>query len=71
MFRQVSVPILGIVENMSWFICGSCGHEAHIFGQGGAARTAADMGMELLGQVRKRWLLAAGVQLRKRWQRCS
>ena len=34
MFRQVQVPILGIVENMSWFICGNCGHEAHIFGSG-------------------------------------
>ena len=36
MFRKVEVPVLGIVENMSLFVCPSCGHEAHIFGHGGA-----------------------------------
>ncbi|KAL4446844.1 hypothetical protein ABPG77_008088 [Micractinium sp. CCAP 211/92] len=51
MFRQVNVPILGIVENMSWFICGNCGHESHPFGSGGAEKAAADMEMELLGKI--------------------
>lgn len=51
MFRKVNVPILGIVENMSYFVCGGCGTEAHVFGHGGAARTAEEMGMDLLGEV--------------------
>ena len=51
MFRTVSVPTLGIVENMSFYICPSCAHEAHIFGHGGAARTGQELNMELLGQV--------------------
>ncbi|KAI3434756.1 hypothetical protein D9Q98_002816 [Chlorella vulgaris] len=51
MFRKVNVPILGIVENMSWFICGSCGHESHPFGSGGAEQAAADLDMELLGKI--------------------
>lgn len=51
MFRKVAVPILGIVENMSYFVCGGCGAEAHVFGHGGAVRTAAEMGMDVLGEV--------------------
>lgn len=51
MFRQVSVPILGVVENMSYFICGNCGHEAHIFGSGGAEKAAREMDVEVLGKV--------------------
>ena len=51
MFRKVNIPILGIVENMSWFICGNCGTEAHVFGHGGAARTAQDMGLDVLGNI--------------------
>ena len=51
MFKKVNVPILGIVENMSWFICGSCGTEAHVFGHGGAAKTAETMGLPLLGEI--------------------
>ncbi|KAL4434042.1 hypothetical protein ABPG75_000483 [Micractinium tetrahymenae] len=51
MFRKVNVPILGIVENMSWFICVNCGHESHPFGSGGAEKAAADMDMELLGKI--------------------
>lgn len=41
----------GIVENMSWFVCGNCGAESHPFGSGGAEKAAADMRMELLGKV--------------------
>lgn len=51
MFRKVNVPILGIVENMSWFICGNCGTEAHVFGHGGASKTAETMGLEVLGEI--------------------
>jgi ATP-binding protein involved in chromosome partitioning len=52
MFRKVAVPALGIVENMSFYVCPGCGQEAHIFGHGGAARTGQELGMELLGQAR-------------------
>lgn len=51
MFRKVDVPVLGIVENMSMFICPNCGHESHIFGHGGAKREAEKLGMEFLGEV--------------------
>ena len=51
MFRKVSVPVLGIVENMSTHICSGCGHEEPIFGAGGGAQMAADFGVELLGQL--------------------
>lgn len=51
MFRTVAVPTLGIVENMSFYVCPGCGDEAHIFGHGGAARTGQELNMELLGQV--------------------
>jgi ATP-binding protein involved in chromosome partitioning len=51
MFEKVGIPILGIVENMSIHICPQCGHESHIFGEGGAARMAKDYGTELLGQL--------------------
>lgn len=58
MFRNVRVPILGIIENMSCYLCPNCGHKAHIFGQDGAKRTAEDFNMELLGQVSTPYLLA-------------
>jgi ATP-binding protein involved in chromosome partitioning len=51
MFEKVNVPILGIVENMSTHICSNCGHEEHIFGEGGAQRMSSDFGVELLGQL--------------------
>ena len=51
MFRKVDVPVLGIVENMSMFVCPNCGHESHIFGHGGARREADKLGMEFLGEV--------------------
>jgi len=51
MFEKVGIPILGIVENMSIHICPNCGHESHIFGEGGAARMSKDYGTELLGQL--------------------
>jgi len=51
MFEKVGIPILGIVENMSVHFCPNCGHESHIFGEGGAARMSKDYGTELLGQL--------------------
>jgi ATP-binding protein involved in chromosome partitioning len=51
MFEKVGIPILGIVENMSFHVCPKCGHESHIFGSGGAQRMATDYGTELLGQL--------------------
>ncbi len=51
MFRKVDVPVLGIVENMSMFVCPNCGHESHIFSHGGARREADKLGMEFLGEV--------------------
>jgi ATP-binding protein involved in chromosome partitioning len=41
MFEKVGIPILGIVENMSTHICSNCGHQEHIFGEGGGARMCA------------------------------
>ena len=49
MFRKVDVPILGIVENMSWFECDGCGKSHRLFGEGGGAQVAAEYGVDLLG----------------------
>ncbi|WP_373356636.1 Mrp/NBP35 family ATP-binding protein [Pseudoroseicyclus sp. CXY001] len=51
MFRTLKVPVLGLIENMSMFICPECGHESHIFGHGGAAREAERLGLPLLGAL--------------------
>ena len=51
MFEKVSVPVLGIVENMSVHICSNCGHSEHIFGAGGGARMAEQYGVKLLGEL--------------------
>jgi ATP-binding protein involved in chromosome partitioning len=51
MFRKTDVPILGIIENMSTFFCPSCGHETHVFGHGGARKTAETLGCEFLGEI--------------------
>ncbi len=51
MFRKVDVPILGVVENMSSYICPKCGHEDHIFSHGGARQEAEDRGVPFLGEV--------------------
>ncbi len=51
MFRKVDVPVLGIIENMSLFICPNCGHESHIFSHGGARREADKLGMTYLGEL--------------------
>ncbi len=51
MFQKTQVPVLGIVENMSTFICPNCGHESHIFGHGGARDTAMRLGIPFLGEI--------------------
>ena len=51
MFRKVDVPVFGIIENMSYFLCPSCGHESQIFSRGGARREADKLGMEFLGEI--------------------
>ena len=51
MFRKVNVPVLGIVENMSTFVCPNCGHESHIFSHGGAKACAAELGVPFLGEI--------------------
>jgi ATP-binding protein involved in chromosome partitioning len=51
MFRRVNVPVLGIVENMATHICTNCGHEEHVFGEGGGARMAAQYGVPMLGSL--------------------
>jgi ATP-binding protein involved in chromosome partitioning len=51
MFRKVNIPILGMVENMSGFVCPDCGKRYDIFGSGGAKRRAADLGISFLGEV--------------------
>jgi ATP-binding protein involved in chromosome partitioning len=51
MFQKVNVPILGIIENMSYFLCPSDGEIYHIFGKGGGEREAKRLGVPLLGQI--------------------
>src|SRR5699024_3955937 len=51
MFEKVNVPVLGIVENMGVHICSECGHEEHIFGEGGGERIAAQYDTTLLGSL--------------------
>lgn len=51
MFRKVEVPVLGIVENMSYFLCPSCGERSDIFAHGGAAQAATQMGVDFLGEI--------------------
>ena len=51
MFRKVDVPLLGMIENMSVFICPNCGHESHIFSIGGARREAEKQKLPFLGEI--------------------
>ncbi|MDT8344553.1 MAG: Mrp/NBP35 family ATP-binding protein [Thermohalobaculum sp.] len=51
MFRKTDVPVIGIVENMSTYVCPNCGHEAHIFGHGGARAEAEKLGIPFLGEI--------------------
>lgn len=51
MFRQLSAPVLGLIENMSTYICPNCGNEEHIFGHGGVRSEAAALGVPFLGEI--------------------
>lgn len=51
MFEKLKVPVLGLIENMSTYVCPNCGHEAHIFGHGGVAAEAAAIGVPFLGEL--------------------
>ena len=51
MFEQVGVPVLGIIENMSFFACPNCGHHSHIFGHGGARAEAERLAVPFLGEI--------------------
>jgi ATP-binding protein involved in chromosome partitioning len=51
MFEKTQVPVLGLVENMSYYCCPNCGHRADIFGHGGAKTEAARLGTEFLGEI--------------------
>jgi ATP-binding protein involved in chromosome partitioning len=51
MFEQVRVPVLGLVENMSYFNCPNCQHRTDIFGHGGARAEAARIGVPFLGEI--------------------
>ncbi|ART79370.1 iron-sulfur cluster carrier protein ApbC [Oceanisphaera avium] len=51
MFRKVNVPVLGVIENMSYHICGQCGHQEALFGEGGGSRVAQKNQVPLLGQL--------------------
>ncbi len=51
MFERTRVPVLGLVENMSFFCCPNCGHRSEIFGHGGARAEAEKLGIEFLGEI--------------------
>jgi ATP-binding protein involved in chromosome partitioning len=51
MFRKLETPILGVIENMSGYICPKCGHEAHPFGHGGARAEGDKFGLPFLGEI--------------------
>ena len=51
MFEKVDVAIFGVIENMSAHVCSNCGHEEAIFGAHGAAKMAADYGLDVLGEI--------------------
>ena len=51
MFRKVNVPVMGIIENMSYYICRHCGEREEIFGHGGGKKTADMLGVPFLGEI--------------------
>ncbi len=51
MFRKVDVPVFGIIENMSYYVCPQCGHRAEIFAYGGARKTAQELNCDFLGEI--------------------
>jgi ATP-binding protein involved in chromosome partitioning len=51
MYKKLNIPPLGIVENMSYFVCTHCQHEANIFGRGGGEQLADEMGIPFIGRI--------------------
>ena len=51
MFDKLNVPVFGVIENMSYFLCPHCGDRTEIFGHGGGRRAAEDLGLEFLGEI--------------------
>ena len=51
MYKKLNIAPLGIVENMSYFVCPSCSHESDIFGHGGGAALAEELGVPFLGRI--------------------
>jgi ATP-binding protein involved in chromosome partitioning len=51
MYKKLNIPPIGIVENMSYFVCGECHHEADIFGHGGGEQMASDFSVPFLGRI--------------------
>ncbi len=51
MFKKLNTPVLGLIENMSTYVCPNCGHEAHLFGHGGVADEAKRLGLPFLGEL--------------------
>lgn len=50
MFNKVDVPVLGVVQNMSFFTCPKCGDRSYIFGKDGASKLASELGLQILGK---------------------
>jgi ATP-binding protein involved in chromosome partitioning len=51
MYKKLNIPTLGIIENMSYFVCGNCRHESDIFGHGGGERMAEELGIPFIGRL--------------------
>ena len=51
MYKKLNIPTLGIVENMSYYVCPTCGHEADIFGRGGGEQMAGELGIPFVGRI--------------------
>ena len=60
MFRKVDIPVLGVVENMSYFVCPHCGGRSDVFTHGGARRAAEEMGVDFLGELPLDMAIRAG-----------
>jgi ATP-binding protein involved in chromosome partitioning len=51
MYKKLNIPTLGVIENMSYFVCPECRHESDIFGNGGGELMASELGMPFIGRI--------------------